>query len=195
MTGVEAIKALDSDTAILLKDIPIDHIVKGVQVLSRSLYIRYFKGYRIQVHGKKRVRQLIEREILEKENDELAQLLMTLWNRANGPLYHGMYNQVRQINEDVDEIEKIEDESAEKIIDELAEDFDSARIFACVLFNEVKFSKEIIEKKLGKPVPIDPWPPEVVPEESEEGEEGEEEAEAPAQAEEAPVQTEEAPAE
>lgn len=181
MTGVDAIKALGSDSEILLKDIPIEHIVKGVQVLSRPLYIRYFKGYRIHIHGKKRVRQLMDREILEKDNDEVSQLLMTLWNRANGPLYHAVYNQVRSINEEVHKIEKIEDEDAGRFLDQLLEEYDPERLFICILFNEVKFSKEIVELKLGKLITIDPWPPEVKEEEEEvtgEGEEGKQAEEA-----------------
>ena len=161
----------------MLKDIPIDHIVKGVQLYSRALYVRYFKGYRLQVVGKKRVRALIDREVKEKENEEVGQLLMTLWNRANGRLYHGMYNKVRAVNEEVDKIEAVDDADAGKFLDELLEDFDADRLYLCILFNEVKFSREIVKEKLGKEIPFEEWPPPPDPEDDEEEEKKEAEAE------------------
>ena len=162
MTGVETIRALGDDASKLLKDIPIDYIVKGVQVLSRPLFIRYFKGYRIQVAGK-RLKEMIDREVLDRENEELAQLFMTLWNRANGRLYHAMYNLVRTIDEEVDKIESIDDDKAREFIDGLLEDFDAPRIFMCTLLNEVRFSKEVIKEKLEREVPVDDWPPKPEP--------------------------------
>ncbi len=164
MTGVETIRALGDDASKLLKDIPIDYIVKGVQVLSRPLFIRYFKGYRIQVAGK-RLKEMVNREVLEKENEELAQLFMTLWNRANGRLYHSVYNLVRTIDEEVDKIESIEDDKAREFLDGLLEEFDAPRIFMCILLNEVRFSKAVIKEKLDRDVPVDEWPPK--PEEEE----------------------------
>jgi len=169
MTGAEVIKSLGpEELEKLLKDIPIDHIVKGVQVFSRPLFVRYFKGYRLQVAGKKRVRGLIDKEIKEKGNEELSQLFGTLWNRANGRLYHAMYNHVRSINEEVDKIERIEDEEAGRFLDELLQEFDADRIYLCILIHEVKFSREIVKEKLDKEIPFEEWPPKPDPEEGEE---------------------------
>jgi hypothetical protein len=174
MNGVDIIKSLGDELDVMLKDIPVEHIVKGVQVFSRALYIRYFKGYRLQVAGKKRVRALVDREIGEKDNEELSQLLMTLWNRANGRLYHAMYNKIRTVNEEVDKIERIEDDAAGLFLDELMEEgFDAARLYMCILFNEVKFSKEIITTKLERTVPFAEWPPEPVEDEEEVAEDAE----------------------
>jgi len=169
MKGVEIIKSLDRELDIVLKDVHIEHIVKGVQVLSRPLYIRYFKGYRLQVAGKRRVKEMVENEIRGKDNEELAQLLTTLWNRTNGRLYHAMYNKVRTINEEVDKILRIEDDAAGVFLDELLVDYDADRLYLCILLNEVKFSREVIKEKLGKDVPFEEWPPAPPPEEEEEG--------------------------
>jgi len=174
MNGVEVIRSLGAELDKLLKDIPIEHVVKGVQVISRALYVRYFKGYRLQVAGKKRVRSLIDREIREKESEELAQLFITLWNRANGRLYHAMYNQVRTVNEEVDKIELIEDEDASRFLDELLQSYDEDRLYLCILINEVKFSKQVVKEKLGKEIPFEEWPPPADPGEEEEEEEEEE---------------------
>jgi hypothetical protein len=160
MNGVEVFKALPKDEVdLLLRDIPIDHVVKGVQVLSRPLFIRYFKGYRIQVAGKKRVGELLEAEVRGKGNEELTQLLYTLWNRANGRLYHAVYNLVRTVNEEVEKIESIDDEKARAFLDELLKEFDPARLFLCILLNEVKFSKAVVEEKLGRKIALEVWPP------------------------------------
>lgn len=168
MKGVEIIKSLDQELDIVLKDVHIEHIVKGVQVLSRPLYIRYFKGYRLQVAGKRRVREMVDKEIRDKGNEELAQLLTTLWNRTNGRLYHAMYNKVRTINEEVDKILRIEDDAAGVFLDELLAEYDADRLYLCILLNEVKFSREVIKEKLGKDVPFGEWPPAPPPAEEEE---------------------------
>ena len=167
MTGVEVINALGGELDKLLKDVPIEHVVKGVQVLSRGLFVRYFKGYRLQVAGKKRLLALVNREIKEKENEELAQLFMTLWNRANGRLYHAVYNHVRSIDEEVDKIDLVKDEDAGRFLDELLKQFDADRLYLCILINEVKFSKEVIKEKLDKVIPFEEWPPPPSPEEAE----------------------------
>jgi hypothetical protein len=166
MGAVETIKAIEAaDLSTFLKDIPADLVVRGVQAYSRPLFVRYFKGYRIQMAAK-RVREMVDHEVVGKGSEELGQLLSTLWNRANGRLYHAMYNKVRTVDENVDRIERIDDEKAEGFMAELLGDHDATRIYLCILFNEVKFSKEAIEKKLGKKIPIDPWPPKPTPEEA-----------------------------
>ena len=159
MNAAEVFKALGTEADKLVKDIPVDHIIRGVQVYSRALYIRYFKGYRTQT-ATKRVRLMVDREILEKGNEELAQLLSTLWNRAKGRLYHSTYNLIRSVNENVEEIDLIEDEQAAGFLDELLEEFHPAEIFLCIVFNEVRFSKAVIEEKLKRTMPFDSWPPE-----------------------------------
>jgi hypothetical protein len=159
MNGVEIVRGIGNDVDMLLKDIPIEHIVNGVQMYNRAYFVRYFKGYRLQVSGRKRVRELVDREIAEKGSEELAQLLFTLWNRANGRLYHAIYNKVRSINEQVDKIEKIEDPKAAEFLDELLTQFDKDRLFLCILINEVRMSPEVLKEKLGKDVPLAEWPP------------------------------------
>ena len=174
MNGADVVKSLGTELDVMLRDIPIEHIVKGVQVYNRALFIRYFKGYRLQVAGRKRVRALVDKEIREKGSEELGQLLMTLWNRANGRLCHAMYNHVRNVDEEVDKIERIEDEAAGAILDELLQEYDADRLYLCILFNEVKVSREIVKAKLDKEIPFEEWPPQPQPEEDdEEPEQGE----------------------
>jgi len=159
MKLVEVIKALGNDVDKMLADIPLDHVIKGLQVNNRPLYVKYFKGSRLDKSGRRRVRDLIDQEIGQKGNEELAQLFQTLWNRANGRLYHAMYSKVRSINPEVDKIVRIEDERALKFMDDLLLEFDADRIYLCVMLDEVRFSKEAVKEKLGKEIPLESWPP------------------------------------
>jgi len=169
MGASDTFKVLSSDElGTFLKDIPSELVVRGVQSSARSLFVRYFKGYRVQT-ASKRVREMVENEVVAKGNEELAQLFTTLWNRANGRLYHSVYNKVRTVNEDVHKIELIEDDKADVFLTDLLKEFDAARVYLCILLNEVKFSKEMVQKHIGKAIPIVPWPPALPLPEEEEG--------------------------
>lgn len=159
MTGIETLKALKGDVDRIVKDIPMWHIVRGVQILNKGVYVRYFQGQRLEVKGRARIKEMIETEIFKKDSEPVSQLIMTLWTRSSGLLYHTMYQLVKGINEEVDKIEKIEDDKANEFFDVLLKDFDKDRIFWCIVFNEVKFSKAVIEARLGRAVPFEVWPP------------------------------------
>lgn len=159
MTALETIKAVKEDIDKIARDIPMWHIVRGVQILDKGIYTRYFRGQRIEVKGRSRIKEMIDNEIFKKDSEPIAQLVMTLWTRSNGQLYHGMYDLVSSVNEKVDEIELIDDTVASEFCDRLLEYFDKDRIYWCILFNEVKFSKAVIEAKLGRTVPFEVWPP------------------------------------
>jgi len=166
MNSVTTLSAVEEHLELVLKDIPLEHVVKGIGLVNRALFVRYFKGFRLQVLGRKRVRELLQKEAIEKKSEDVAQVFITLWNRANGKLYHAIYNLVKTVNEDVDKIEHIEDDKAEAFLDELLTEFDATRIYLAVLFNEVKFSREAIRKKLEKEIPFEVWPPPPEPEEA-----------------------------
>ncbi len=159
MTGIETLRALKVDVDRMVKDIPMWHIVRGVQILNKGVYVRYFQGQRLEIKGRARIKEMVENEIFKRDSEPVAQLVMTLWTRSNGALYHTMYNLVKTINEEVDKIEKIEDDKAGEFLDEMLKQFDKDRIFWCIIFNEVKFSSAVIEAKLGRPIPFEVWPP------------------------------------
>ncbi|GEM_PF-2393764 len=165
MTGIEILKALKSDVDRIVKEIPMWHIVRGVQILNKGIFVRYFQGQRLEVKGKARIKDMIENEIFKKESEPVAQLIMTLWTRMNGDLYQDMYDMVRTINEEVDKIELIDDEKASVFLDELRKGYDRDKILWCIIFNEVKFSKAVVELKLERPIPFEVWPPPVSTEE------------------------------
>ena len=134
--------------------------------------------------------ELVEREIYEKGSEKLAELMIALWNRANGALYHEMLHHVKKINEDVEAIESIEDEEAEKISEMMLEEYDKERLFICVVLNQVKFSPEFVLENFGHPLPDRPDP------EPEDGEDADPEigAEAPPTDEAEPIGAEAPPA-
>jgi hypothetical protein len=155
---LHSMRGIQPHLQLFVRDIPMDHIVRGVQMLDQPVYYRYFKGYRIQKLGRKKIIELIDREVLERENEKLAELFVALWNRANGALYHEMLHHVKKINEDVEAIERIEDEDAEKISAMMLEEYDKERLFICVVINQVRFSSEFVEKTFGSPLPVRPDP-------------------------------------
>ena len=153
---LHSLRGVQPHLQLFVNDIPIEHIVRGTQMLDKPVYYRYFKGYRLQKLGKKKIIELIEREVYEKENEKLAELFMALWNRANGSLYHEMLLHVKKINEDVEAIERIEDEDATRITEMMSEEYDKERLFICVVLNQVKFTPEFVLETFGHPLPDRP---------------------------------------
>ncbi|MFH1529337.1 MAG: hypothetical protein ABIK09_01240 [Pseudomonadota bacterium] len=153
---LHSMRGIQPHLQLFLRDIPMDHIVRGTQMLDQPVYYRYFKGYRIQKLGLKKIVELVEREIIEKENEKLAELFVALWNRANGALYHEMLLHVKKINEDVEAIERIEDEDAARISEIMLEEYDKERLFICVVINQVRFAPQFVLETFGYPLPVRP---------------------------------------
>jgi hypothetical protein len=153
-----SMRGIQPHLELFVRDIPMEHIVRGTKMLDQPVYYRYFKGYRIQKLGRKKIVELVEREIYEKGSEKLAELMIALWNRANGALYHEMLHHVKKINEDVEAIESIEDEEAEKISEMMLEEYDKERLFICVVINQVRFTPAFIEKTFGLAPPDRPEP-------------------------------------
>ena len=174
-TGLEVFKKLEADFDELLESIPVGLIIDTVRRLSPATYMRYFRGYRPQSLGRAKVTEALRKEIYEKDNAAVADLVNLLWNQANRKLYKAMHEHVRKINENVEEIERIEDDTANEIIDDLLTKFSRKEILFCVRLNEVKFSEEVIEKRLIKGE--DDWKKESS--EEKEGPEGEKEQDTP----------------
>jgi len=87
-------------------------------------------------------------EIYERKNAAVADLVNLLWNQSNRDLYKAMHDLVREINENVEEIEHIEDDRAHEMIDTLLKTFSRDDIYLCVRMNEVKFSEDVIQYRL-----------------------------------------------
>ena len=153
---LNSMRGIQPHLELFVRDIPMDHIVRGTQMLDPPAYFRYFKGYRIQKLGRKKIVELVEREVYEKENEKLAELFIALWNRANNALYHEMLHHVKKINEDVEAIERIEDEDATRIVEMMLEEYDKERLYICVVINQVRFTPEFVLATFGLGLPDRP---------------------------------------
>ncbi len=155
--GIGPFEHLQDLFPAILKVIPIGLLIDTVRRLDPPTYFRYFKGFRPQSLGRNRVTNALFKEVFERKNAAVADLINLLWNQSNRKLYKAMHELVKQINENVEEIESIEDQRANEMIDTLLKDFSRQDIYLCVRMNEVKFSEEVIQDRLVKG--NDDWKP------------------------------------
>lgn len=146
--GIGAFEHLRELFPTVLKTIPVGLLIDTVRRLDTPTYFRHFKGFRPQSLGRNRVTGALLKEVYERKNAAVADLINLLWNQSNRELYKAMHNMVREINENVEEIEKIEDQQANEIIDKLLENFSREDIYLCVRMNEVKFDEAVIQSRL-----------------------------------------------
>ena len=122
-------------------------IAQELSRLDRRVYFRYFKGYRPDKISRKKVLLAVRKEVIEGDDEKFAELLVLAWNAANWELYEATRKNVAKINPDVEAIERIEDEQAQAIVDDLTEKGHEAEdIFLCALINEVRFGPEFKAK-------------------------------------------------
>ena len=91
----------------------------------------------------------VKKEILEgKGNVVFANMIILHWNQANAYLYQDMVEHVKTINEDVEAIEKITDEQANPILDDLLERYAQVDVLLCTRLNGVRFDESLIQRRL-----------------------------------------------
>lgn len=158
MTSCDAFTKLGSQFERALRSLDLAIMIEHVRRLEPGAFARHFKGYRPQTLGRKRVVEALRFEVVQRKNEAIGDILTLLWNQEHRDLYHSMHDKVQTINEDVEAIEKIEDDKAIQFITELqAEGFPPEEILACVRLNEVRFSETVIGKHLGgEPVAAEP---------------------------------------
>jgi hypothetical protein len=142
----------------------LEHIIKSLRPVEfigqvarvdRPGYFRNFKGYRIENFGRPKIEAIARKELFTKENEAWAQLLIIMWNEANRKVYEAMHKQVQTLNEDVEDVEAIADEDANKFVDALLEDFVLEDIVIVTHLNDVRFSDAFIRERLEAPLDID----------------------------------------
>lgn len=159
MTSIEAISRLSHERfARLIKSLDRTLLLDFVRRLEPAVYARYFRGFRPQVLGRKRVTEALQFEVYERKNEAVGDILTMLWNQQHRDLYHGMLALVKTLAEDVETIEQIEDQVAIGFIETLASHFEREDILICVRLNEVRFSEQVIAEHLeGRaPAPGEP---------------------------------------
>lgn len=150
MTSCDAFTRLGPAFDRALKSLDLAIMIEHVRRLEPAAFARHFKGYRPQTLGRKRVTESLRFEVCERKNEAVGDILTLLWNQEHRNLYHSMHEKVKTINEDVEAIERIEDDAANRFVDELqAEGFALEDVLVCVRLNEVRFSEKVIAGRLG----------------------------------------------
>jgi hypothetical protein len=163
MSTIDNFIALGDDFEPVVRSVDLALLIEHVRRLDPMAFARHFKGYRPQVLGRKRVTDALRFEVYERRNETVAEILILLWNQVNRDLYQAMLALVRTINENVEEIERIDDAKANDFVDELMLRFDKRHIHACIRMNEVRFSPEVLAARFGGAVPAPEAPAEAAP--------------------------------
>jgi len=121
----------------------------------RASYFRNFKGYRMERFSRPKIEKIARKELYERKNEFWAQLLIVLWNAKHRPLYNAVRDRVATINEDVELVEKIEDDLAATWLTELLEDHVLEDVLICTYLNEVRFTDTFVREKLEAPLGIE----------------------------------------
>lgn len=152
---LNAMRRVESQIPRMLRDLKPSRIIAEVAKGDRPGYYRNFKGYRVEKFGRPKIDKLARKEMFERGNEFWAQLFIVLWNEAHRELYVAFRDRVATIDEDVENVERIEDDVAETWIDEMLQDHVLEDILICVHLNEVRFTDAFIRRKLEKPLDIE----------------------------------------
>jgi hypothetical protein len=126
------------------------NVIAEFQRSDRAAFFRNFKGQRMEKFNRKKVSEILHKEIFVRENVFAAHLMMVLWNEFNREVYAAMREQVETIQENVEDIERIEDDNATAFFEALLESGHSREdIYVCVCINDVRFSPEWIAANLA----------------------------------------------
>ena len=149
--GQEAIDALTKLPAPLLgrlcRGIPMRTFLAELARIDRSVYFRYFKGYRPVKITAKRLQQVVQREVFDRNNGLLAQLLIYNWDEFQWKLYGELQKHVKGINEDVEAIEHISAEEADPIFDDLLGRFDPRDVAIVALINGLRVDEDYLKAR------------------------------------------------
>ena len=146
---IESLRSCEQHFDAILKHVHVRRLVAEIQAADKGFHYRYFKGYRPEKIGRGRIKKIAQKEVFSGEGHELfANLIIIHWNESQRHLYQEMLTHVQAINEDVEAIEKIEDDNAHAIIDDLLERHTLGDIYVCVRLNGVRFDEALIESRL-----------------------------------------------
>ena len=147
---IEALAKLGGLFDRVAADVQPRKLIAEIQRGDRPAYFRHFKGQRLEKFSRRKMTEILRKEIFERDNIFMSQLLMILWNESHRDMYIAMRDHVQTINEDVEAIERIEDDKALEFINDLQEKgFEKDDIYICVRLNDVRFSEEIIQEHLA----------------------------------------------
>ena len=156
---VDAIKSLENQLDRVVRHINPKRIAMEMRTADKAFHFRYFQGLRPEKIGRGRIKKVLQRAVVDAEqgHELFANLIILHWNQVQGRLYQDMVTHVQTINEDVEAIERIDDDKAHAIIDDLLARYDREDVLICVRFNGVRFDESVIESRLvaGEPAPAE----------------------------------------
>lgn len=135
--------------ARVCRRIPLRTFLAELERLDRSVFYRYFKGYRPGKIDAVHLEKVLRREIFENKNGLLAQLVIYNWDEAEYRLYGALQREVKKINEDVEAIEAITDAEADPIMTALEAEFDKRDVYIATVINGVRVSKDYKKQRFG----------------------------------------------
>ena len=155
LSALETIQSMsDTMVARMVNAVAPRVVATQLAKVDRRIYFRYFKGYRPDKVSRKRVLDVVRKEVVQGTAEGFAELLVVAWNGSLWELYDAMRKNVAKINPDVEAIERIEDDQAEDILADLwKQDFATEDIFLCVLLNDVRFTpgfRKKIAEEIGE---------------------------------------------
>ncbi len=133
--------------ARLCRGIPMRTFLAELARIDRGVYFRYFKGYRPVKITAKRLQDVLTKEILEHNNGLLAQLVIYNWDEFQWKLYGDLQKHVKAINEDVEAIERITDEQADPIFDDLLSKYDPRDVAIGAMINGVRVGEDYLQAR------------------------------------------------
>lgn len=149
--GADAINALKKLPASLLgrlcRGVPMRTFLAELARIDRSVYFRYFKGYRPVKITSKRLQEVVSREVFDRNNGLLAQLVIYNWDEFQWKLYGDLQKHVKGINEDVEAIEHISAEEADPIFDDLLERYDPRDVAIVALINGLRVDDDYLKAR------------------------------------------------
>ena len=156
---VDAIKSLEDQLDRVVRHVNPKRIAMEMRSADKAFHFRYFQGLRPEKIGRGRIKKVLKKSVVDAEegHELFANLIILHWNQVQGRLYQDMVTHVQTINEDVEAIERIDDDKAHAIIDDLLARYDREDILICVRFNGVRFDEGVIESRLiaGEPAPAE----------------------------------------
>ncbi|GMV40461.1 MAG: hypothetical protein AMXMBFR64_21770 [Myxococcales bacterium] len=146
---IEALLKVGALFEKVVHDVQPRRVIAEIQRGDRAAFFRHFKGQRMEKFSRRKMTEILSKEVFGRENIFMAQLLMILWNEQHRELYIAMRDHVQTINEDVEAIERIEDDKAREFIADLrGKGHTRDDIYICVRLNDVRFSEEVIQAEL-----------------------------------------------
>lgn len=146
---IQALRSVEDRFDQILRSVSPKRLVREIAMADKGFHFKHFKGYRLDKIGRGRIRKIAQLELFSDPGHELfANLIIVHWNERHARVYQDMVTHVKTINDDVEAIERIEDDKAHDIVDDLLKRHTLEEILLCVRLNGVRFGDSFIEQRL-----------------------------------------------